>query len=86
MEEKIGKVTHYFSRIRVAVLDLKDELKVGDKIHILGHTTDFEQVVGSMEIDHKKMESVGPGDEVAVKVMRMVRKGDKVYRTSESEK
>ena len=83
MREKIGKVTHYFSRMRVAVLELSGDLKVGDSIHILGHTTDFEQVVLSMEIDHKSVQAVGPGDEVALKVINKVRRGDTVYRASE---
>ena len=83
MNEKIGKVTHYFGRIKVAVIELSDELKVGDSIHILGHTTDFEQIVRSMEIDHEQVRTVGPGDDVALKVTRMVRKGDEVYKVSE---
>jgi putative protease len=83
MKDEIGKVTHYFSRISVAVLELSDDLKVGDSVHILGHTTDFKQTVLSMEIDHKQVQAVGPGDEVAVRVLRVVRKGDIVYRTSE---
>jgi translation elongation factor EF-1alpha len=83
VREKIGKVTHYFDRIGVAVLTLSGELKVGDSIHILGHTTDFEQAVSSMEIDHKKVQSVGPGDDVALRVAGIVRKGDDVYRVSE---
>jgi translation elongation factor EF-1alpha len=83
MREKIGKVTHYFDRIGIAVLTLSGELKVGDSIHILGHTTDFEQAVGSMEIDHKKVQSVGPGDDVALKVAEPVREGDEVYRALE---
>ena len=83
MKEKIGKVTHYFSRMRVAVLDLSGDLKVGDSIHILGHTTDFEQVVLSMEIDHQSVQGVGPGDEVALKVINKVRKGDTVYKASQ---
>ena len=80
MKEIIGQVTHYFGRIGVAVLELSSDLKVGDSIHILGHTTDFEQTVGSMEIDHKKVQSVGPGDDVALKVAKIARKGDSVYR------
>jgi putative protease len=82
MKEKIGKVTHYFSRMRVAVLELSGDLNVGDSIHILGHTTDFEQVVLSMEIDHKSVQGVGLGDEVAMKVINKVRKGDTVYKAS----
>jgi hypothetical protein len=83
MSEKIGKVTHYFRKIGVAVLELSRDLKVGDKIHILGYTTDFEQVVNSMQIDHKSVEAVGPGDDVALKVANIVRKGDEVFRASE---
>jgi putative protease len=83
MKKEIGKVTHYFNRIRVAVLELSDDLKVGDSIHILGHTSDFEQTVLSMEIDHKQVQAVGPGDEVAMRVLRVVRKGDTIYKTLE---
>ena len=83
MREKVGKVTHYFSRIGVAVLELSSDLKVGDSIHILGHTTDFEQVVRSMQIEHESIQSVGPGDDVALKVVRKVRRGDTVYRIPE---
>jgi putative protease len=83
MEVKIGKVTHYYNRIEVAVLALTGELKVGDKIHIQGHTTDFEQLVSSMEIEHQKVEAAGPGDDVALKVADRVRKGDTVYRVED---
>jgi len=85
METRIGRVTHYFNRIGVAVLELEGGLKVGDVIHILGHTTDFTQPVESMEIEHQKVQSVGPGADVALKVSRRVRKGDVVYRLSEEE-
>lgn len=82
MSKKVGKVTHYFSRIGVAVLELTGDLMVGDSIHILGHTTDFEQVVSSMQIEHKNIQSVRPGDDIALKVIGKVRKGDTVYRIS----
>jgi translation elongation factor EF-1alpha len=80
MHEKVGKVTHYFGGIGVAVLALSGDLKVGDSIHILGHTTDFEQVVSSMQIEHKNVQAVGRGDDVALKVVGIVRQGDTVYR------
>jgi len=80
MEMQVGKVTHYFNNIGVAVLELRDELEVGDQIHILGHTTDFEQEVSSMEVDHESVESVGPSDDVALKVVKRVREGDTVYK------
>jgi hypothetical protein len=85
MEIRIGTVTHYFNRISVAVLKLTGELKVGDKILILGRSTDFVQVVTSMEIEHRKVPAVGPGMEVALKVADSVRRGDEVYKIVESE-
>ncbi len=85
MEIRIGTVTHYYNRISVAVLKLSGELKVGDKILILGRTTDFTQVVTSMEIEHRKVPEVGPGMEVALKVADSVQSGDEVYRIVENE-
>jgi translation elongation factor EF-1alpha len=80
MENHIGRVTHYFKRIGVAVLDLSGGLKVGDVVHVKGHTTDFTQQVESMEIEHQKVQSVGPGADVALKVIEHVQKGDAVYK------
>jgi putative protease len=85
METNIGQVTHYFGRISVAVLKLTGELKVGDWILFLGHTTDFSQQVQSMEIEHKSVESVRPGDDVALKVIDRVRAGDEVFLKEEEE-
>lgn len=78
MGAKIGKVTHFFGNIQVAVLDLSAELKVGDNIHFHGSSTDFTQEVTSMQVEHEKIESAGPGDEVAIKVKERVRVGDEV--------
>jgi len=84
MEEEIGKVTHYFSRIGVAVIDIKKgELRVGDKIHVKGHTTDFYQKIDSMQIEHQPVEKAGPGDSVGIKVSEQVRENDIVYRVIE---
>jgi putative protease len=82
MEVRIGRVTHYFNRIGVAVVDLdpQGELSMGDRIHILGNTTNFEQTVSSMEIDHQIVESVQAGDDVALKVDSRVRAGDEIFR------
>jgi putative protease len=80
MEKYIGKVTHYFPRIGVAVLELEDGLTVGDTVHISGHTTDFIQLVKSMEVEHRKLQAVGAGADVALKVEERVRKADKVYK------
>lgn len=79
MERRIGEITHYFNKIGVAVLDLRDELSVGDRIHVIGHTTDLIQTVDSMEIDREKVETAGPGDDVALKVEARVREGDELF-------
>ena len=80
MEVRVGKVTHYYNHINVAVLELTGELKVGETIHILGRITNFDQRVSSMEIEHQKIQSAGPGTEVALKVIETVRKGDIVFK------
>ncbi len=85
MEKHIGLVTHYFGRISVAVLKLSGGLKVGDVVHIQGHTTNFTQKVASLEVEHQKVQSVGPGADVALKVVERVRKGDAVYKVVEEE-
>jgi len=76
----IGKVTHYFGNIGVAVLELTDTLKVGDTIRIVGGTTDFTQTVDSMEIEHKKVEEAKKGDSIGLKVSKKVSEGYKVYK------
>jgi putative protease len=78
--EEVGKVTHYFSKIGVAAVVLSKPLKKGDRIRVKGHTTDFEQLVDSMEIDKKQVESAMPGDLVGIKVIERVRKKDVIYR------
>lgn len=83
MEIQIGQIIHFYGRIRVAVLSLTDKLNVGDKVHIKGHTTDFVQEVTSMEIEHKKVSSVGRGDEVAIQVNEPAKKGDAIYKITE---
>ncbi|MBN1440719.1 MAG: hypothetical protein JW929_15035 [Anaerolineales bacterium] len=82
MENKIGKVTHYFNHISVAVLDLGAELKVGDTVRFLGHGADFTQTIASMEIDHKKVQSAGPKQEVAMKTAQPVHEGVEVLKVS----
>lgn len=79
MEVEIGKVMHYYNHINVAVLSLTDTLKLGDKIHIMGHTTNLIERVASMEVDYHSVEWVKPGDNVAIKVNEPVHEHDKVY-------
>lgn len=76
----IGKVTHYFSHIGVAVIELSDKLEVGDKIRIVGGEVDFTQDVDSMEIEHQKIKSAKAGDFIGLKVQQKVREGYKVYK------
>jgi hypothetical protein len=83
MEIEIGRVKHYYSHLNVAVLSLEDSLKLGDKIHIVGHSDDFTQRVASMEVEHHNVVWVRPGDEVALKVIGPVHEHDRVYRVVE---
>jgi len=76
----IGKITHYFGNIGVAVIELTDSLKIGDTIRIVGGEIDFEQVVDSMEVDHKKVEKAKKGDGIGLKISQKVREGYKVYK------
>jgi putative protease len=81
-EEEIGKVSDFFSRPCVAGITLTSALEVGDKIHIKGHTTDFECTVDSMQIDNVNVQQAKAGDDVGVKVDERVRRGDVVYKVS----
>ncbi len=76
----IGKVTHYFSKIGVAVIELSDTLEVGETIRIVGGDADFSQTVESMEIEHEKIQKAKAGDSVGLKVNQKVREGYKVYK------
>ena len=77
---RVGKVTHYFDHINVAVLSLTEAIRVGDSLHFLGHATDFRQEVKSMQIEHKAVDSAKPGDDVALEVMQRVRPNDAVFK------
>ena len=79
MEVEIGRVMHYYNHLNVAVLSLADTLKLGDKIHIIGHTTDLIERVGSIEVNHHSVDWVKAGDDVAIKVNEPVHEHDKVY-------
>jgi putative protease len=83
-EEEIGEVTHYFTKIGVAVVRIKNgELRKGDRIAIRGKTTNFEQVVGSMQIHNKDIEVAKAGDEIGLKVDERVREKDIVYKITQ---
>lgn len=82
-EVEVGTVTDFFARPVVAGIDLKQDLKCGDKIHIKGHTTDVELVVESMQIHNKEVTEGKPGDSVGIKVPERVRRGDRVFKSTE---
>lgn len=82
-EKKVGEVIKFFGKISVAAIRLTDTLKVGDKIHIVGHTTDFTQTVESMQIENKNVQEAGSGADIGVKVKDKVREHDTVYKVME---
>lgn len=77
---EVGRITHFFSKINVAVIELKAALSVGDTIAIKGPTTDFEQRVDSMQIEHENVQRAEPGQSIGLKVMQRVREIDIVYK------
>jgi hypothetical protein len=78
--DRIGTVTHYFSNISVAVVKIESgRLRVGDTIHIRGHTTDFKQRIDSLQVEHKPVPEVGPNDDFGLKVSQHAREHDVVY-------
>ncbi len=78
-EKEVGKVNDFFARPVVAGVELTGTLKVGDTIHIKGHTTDVEMVLDSMQIDNVSVEKAGKGKSVGIKVPERVRPGDIIY-------
>jgi len=78
--EKVGDVNHYFTKIGVAVVDLTAPLRVGDRIAVKGMTTNFEQTVESMEIEHETVREAEAGVSIGLKMKDRVRRGDVVYR------
>jgi len=82
-EEEVGKVNDFFARPVVAGIELTGTLKVGDTIHIKGHTTDMEMVVDSMQIDNVNVQEAKAGDSVGIKVTDRVRRGDTIYRVTD---
>lgn len=76
----LGQVTHFYSKICVAALSLSDTIAIGDQIRIRGRTTDLEQKVRSLQIDHQPVTQAGPEDDVALEVLKQVRRNDKVFK------
>ncbi len=83
-EKKVGVVTHYFGHLNVVIIDLTEEgLNIGDAVHIKGHSSDFQQKVESMQIEHKDVEGAKKGDKVGLKVKEHARENDVVYKVIE---
>ena len=78
-EKLVGKITHYFSNIGVAVIKLSGALKEGDTIHVKGASTDFTQLASSMQIEYKKVNSAKKGADIGLKVKDRARPGDAVF-------
>jgi putative protease len=83
-EEEIGKVSDYFRKIGVAAIEItQGTISVGDTIRIKGRTTDFTQVLESMQVEHQNVQTAKAGDSIGIKVKEHVRDHDKVYKVIE---
>jgi len=76
----VGKITHYFDKIGVAVVEVLAPIKIGDQIKISGHENEFTQEVSSMQIEHQQVQEVTKGQIVGMKVDQPVKEGDEVYK------
>ncbi len=83
-EQQVGVVTHYWTHLGVAGIHLTAPLDVGDHIHVVGHTSDFEQDVDSMQIDHGDVWHADAGADVGIRVSEHVREHDRVFRLVET--
>ena len=84
MEEKeVGKIAHYYGHLNVGIVELSDALKVGDKIHVKGHSSDFTQDVASMQIEHADVKEGKRGDAIGIKIAQKVHPNDKVYKIAQ---
>lgn len=81
-EKEIGAIEHYYGHISVGIIKLSDTLKVGEQIHIKGHSSDFSQTVGSMQMEHASVSEGNAGAAVGIKVEQKIHPGDKVYKVS----
>ena len=83
-EQEIGFISKYFAKINVGAIDLTSgKLNTGDVIHIQGYTTDFEETVTSIQIEHNSVSEAKAGDSIGLKVSEKVRRGDKVFKVLE---
>ncbi len=79
-EKEIGKIAHYYGHLSVGIIQLTDTLKIGESIHIKGHSSDFTQSIDSMQIEHASVSEAKLGDMVGIKIVQKVHPGDKVFK------
>ena len=80
MDIQIAKITHYYDKIGVAVIEvIKQPLKVGDVIKISGHDNEFNQAVSSLQVEHKQVQEIAPGESGALKTEKPAKEGDMIY-------
>ncbi len=82
-EKEIGKIIHYYGNLSVGIIELTDSLKVGDKIRVKGHTSDFVQDISSIQIEHNTVSDAKAGDLVGIKVSSKTHPHDKVYKVTD---
>jgi hypothetical protein len=82
-DDQIGEVTQFYYRTKVAVLSLSKPIRIGDKVNILGYTTDLVQRITSLQIEHQPVKTADCGQEVAMRVDQRVRRGDKIFKVAE---
>ena len=83
-EIEVGRVEDYFKKIGVVAIEITSgEIRVGDTLHFSGHTTDFNQRIESIQMEHEKVESAKAGDTIGIKVRETVRTHDKVTKVTE---
>jgi len=82
-EKKVGEIIKYFGKIGVAAIRLEEgSLKVGDTIHVVGHTTDLSETIESMQVENANVQEAGPGADVGIKIKGRVREHDTVYKVA----
>lgn len=81
-EKEIGKITHYYGHLSVGIIELSDFLKLGETIHIKGHSEDFSQAVESMQVEHANVPEAKAGEVIGIKLTQKVHPGDKVFKVT----
>lgn len=81
-EKEIGKITHYFGKISVGIVELSDSLRIGDEIHVKGLHSDFTQKVESMQMEHRNVQEAQAGDFVGIKLVGKAHPNDKIYKVT----